>query len=106
MILEERVIKMRRHWLYTQVEIPKHGWPTNEAPIEYMIDFLSKGKSAEEQSQVELDFKESHTYLLICEYGKGSPRGMVLKRIYQAEQEDGLVGFVNALTDEIPSFFL
>ena len=80
-------------------------YPRNEKPYELMIKWLTDGKTEKEKKEIIDAFHESHTYLLICEEGYTSPPYFTLKYIYEEEKKNGLVGFVKALKEEIPTFF-
>ena len=80
-------------------------YPSNQKPYELMVERLTEGKNEDECVGILREFHESYTYLLICEYGYTSPWILTLQNAYQAEKENGLVGFVNAIIKDYPTFF-
>lgn len=84
---------------------PKHvGYPENDMPYHLMVDWLTDGKTPEEAQKIVADFEESHTYLMIAEYGAWSPVMPRLIEIYKGEQKGGLAGFIKALNIYEPGF--
>jgi len=78
-------------------------WAKKEEPYECVVDILCEDKSESEAAQAVKEFEESHTYLLICEYGRATP--FQIDKIYEAEQKEGLKGFVKAIKKYMPSLF-
>lgn len=85
---------------YPEIRSPWGG--DNQAPYNYMKKILCQGKTREECKIIEQKIKESFTYLLICERGCITP--MMIEDIYNAEQKDGLVGFMKELLYQEPCF--
>lgn len=84
---------------------PPQGYGSNESPYNFMVEWLTEGKSVEESKEIIREFEESHTYLIICEYGSWSPHFFTLQSAYLAEKKDGFIGFVNAIKEDYPDFF-
>lgn len=83
---------------------PKHvGYPENDMPYHLMVEWLTEGKTAEEAQRIIAEFEESHTYLMIAEYGAWSPVFPMLIKIYEEEQKSGLYGFVKGLKTYDPN---
>ena len=78
------------------------GWENHFQPYECLLDWLCDGKTTKEIEQIKKELLESHTYLLIAEMGNWSPFITVLVEIYEAEQKDGLVGFLKACLKYFP----
>lgn len=82
---------MSRKRITNRKDIPKYiGYDTNEEPYYLMVDWLTDEKTPEEAQKIVADFEESHTYLLIAEYGAWSPVMPRLIKIYEGEQKRGL----------------
>ena len=81
------------------------GWGRNEAPYEALVDWFTDDKTEQEKAQIIQEIEESHTYLMICEYGAASPSILELVHAFEAERKDGLIGFVNAIREDRPMFF-
>ena len=79
-------------------------WPRKDSPYAFVKEIISEGKSKEEAKKAIQEFEESHSYLLICEYGRATP--MAIDEIYEAEQNGGFVAFVKKLQEEVPTFFM
>lgn len=89
----------------TRTDKPVQGYGENEVPYNFMVEWLTEGKSEIEKKQIIEEFEESHTYLIICEYGSWSPCLPTLQSAYIAEKENGFIGFVNAILEDYPTFF-
>lgn len=76
-------------------------WAAKEEPYECVIEALSENKSASEIIQITKDFEESHSYLLICEFGRATP--FAILDIYNAERESGVSGFIREVRKNMPS---
>ena len=78
------------------------GWDTHRRPYTSLLEWLCVDKTEDEKKQIKKELLESHTYLLIAEMGNWSPFITVLVEIYEAEQKDGLVGFLKACLKYFP----
>ncbi len=79
------------------------SWAKKEEPYKAVVFALSIGKSEEEARKAVKEFEESFSYLLICEFGRATP--FEINDIYEAEQKEGLKGFVNAVRKYMPLLF-
>ena len=78
------------------------GWDTHNDPYDYLLKWLCVDKTEEEKEKIKNDLLESHTYLLIAEMGNWCPSLNGLIEIYEAEQKDGLVGFLKVCLKYFP----
>ena len=81
-----------------------YGYDDAEEPYNFLLEELFEGHSEEEQLEIKENFEKSHTFLLIKEEGRKSACIQALYELYQAEQEEGLRGFIKTLLKIRPTY--
>lgn len=85
---------------------PIQGYKTNEAPYELLIDQLCRKYPTKSKRDIEKEVQNTYTYYYICEQGSYCIVPWSILTVYEAEQKDGLFGFLKALGEEKPNFIL
>lgn len=72
-------------------------WQKNDEPVVWLINHLLKDGTPDDLIKLYQTFFDTYTYLYLCDAGAMALGKETLVELYEAEQEDGLYGFMLVL---------